>query len=69
MLREKLIATMAWSALCVAGAMLVDYLVTVVILNDRANYTPWITLVVATRRDQIPPSPNPSTAVRRSRGS
>ena len=48
MLREKLIATMAWSALCVAGAMLADYLVTVVILNDRANYTPLITLVVAT---------------------
>lgn len=48
MFREKLVATLAWSALCIAGAMLVDYLVTVAILNDRANYTPWITLVVAT---------------------
>jgi two-component system cell cycle sensor histidine kinase PleC len=46
--REKLVTTLWWSVLCIAGAMLVDYLVTVLILNDRSNYTPLITLVVAT---------------------
>ncbi|HTT98984.1 MAG TPA: HAMP domain-containing sensor histidine kinase [Rhizomicrobium sp.] len=48
MFREKLIATLGWSALCIAGAMLADYLVTVVIANDARNYTPLITFVVAT---------------------
>jgi two-component system cell cycle sensor histidine kinase PleC len=48
MLREKLVTMLYWSALCVAGAMLADYLVTVMILNDRDNYTPLITLAVAT---------------------
>lgn len=47
MFREKLVTTLWWSALCIAGAMLADYLVTVVILRDRDHYTPLITLVVA----------------------
>jgi two-component system cell cycle sensor histidine kinase PleC len=47
MLREKLIATLTWSVLCIVGAMLADYLVTIVILNDSKDYTPLITLAVA----------------------
>jgi two-component system cell cycle sensor histidine kinase PleC len=47
MIREKLVATLAWSALCIAGAMLADYLVTIVIANDPAHYTPLNTFVVA----------------------
>jgi len=48
MFREKLVATLKWSVLCIAGAMLADYLVTIVIANDPGDYTPLITFVVAT---------------------
>ena len=47
MLREKIVTTLAWSALCIAGAMLADYGLTVLILGDRANYTPFSTLAIA----------------------
>ncbi|MBS0472072.1 MAG: HAMP domain-containing histidine kinase [Proteobacteria bacterium] len=48
MLREKLITTLVWTAICVAGAMLADYLITIVLLNDIAGYTPAITASIAT---------------------
>ncbi|HVU20540.1 MAG TPA: HAMP domain-containing sensor histidine kinase [Rhizomicrobium sp.] len=48
MFREKLVATLSWSALCITAAMLADYVLTVVILNDRANYTPLTTFIIAT---------------------
>ncbi len=48
MFKEKLVTTLWWSVLCIAGAMLTDYLVTVIVLNDRGNYTPLTTLIVAT---------------------
>jgi len=48
MFRDKLIATAFLSCAIVAAAMVVDYLVTIVILNDHAGYTPFITLVIAT---------------------
>jgi two-component system cell cycle sensor histidine kinase PleC len=47
MLREKIVTTLAWSALCIAGAMLADYVLTVLVLNDRANYTPLNTFIIA----------------------
>ena len=47
MLREKLVATFYWSALCIAAAMLADYVVTILIAHDTDGYTPLITLVVA----------------------
>lgn len=47
MFREKLVATLWWSVLCIAGAMLADYLITIVILNDGHDYTPAITFVIA----------------------
>jgi two-component system cell cycle sensor histidine kinase PleC len=47
MIRKKLLATLYWSAICIAGAMLADYVVTIVIVNDPGSYTPLITLAVA----------------------
>jgi cell cycle sensor histidine kinase DivJ len=48
MFREKLIATLWWSALCIAGAMSADFILTILILHDWAAYTPLITLAIAT---------------------
>lgn len=48
MVREKLIATLWWSALCIAGAMVADYVITILILNDWAAYTPFVTVAIAT---------------------
>ncbi|MBL6936205.1 MAG: HAMP domain-containing histidine kinase [Alphaproteobacteria bacterium] len=48
MVREKLIATLWWSALCIAGAMASDYVITILILDDWAAYTPLVTLATAT---------------------
>jgi len=48
MFREKLIATLGWSALCIAGAMAADYVITILILDDWTAYTPLITLAIAT---------------------
>ena len=48
MFREKLITTLCLSALCIAGAMLADYLLTILVLADRQAYTPLVTFVIAT---------------------
>jgi two-component system cell cycle sensor histidine kinase PleC len=47
MLKQKLLATLALSALCIAVAMVVDYVVTILILRDYPGYTPVITLSIA----------------------
>jgi signal transduction histidine kinase len=47
MVREKLLATLWWSALCVAGAMAADFTITILLLNDWAAYTPLITVAIA----------------------
>ena len=48
MLKEKLRATLVWAATCIAAAMAVDYVVTIVVLDDPQGYTPLITLFIAT---------------------
>ena len=48
MFRDKLTATALLSCAIIAAAMVVDYLVTIVILNDHAGYTPFVTLTIAT---------------------
>jgi signal transduction histidine kinase len=48
MLRQKLLATLLWSALCVAVAMIADYVVTILVFRDAQGYTPLITLCIAT---------------------
>jgi two-component system cell cycle sensor histidine kinase PleC len=48
MFREKIITTLYWSAVCIAGAMLADYVLTILVLRDYAAYTPLVTLSVAT---------------------
>ena len=48
MFREKLITTLCLSAVCIAGAMLADYLLTVLVLADRQAYTPLVTFAIAT---------------------
>jgi signal transduction histidine kinase len=47
MFKEKVIATLGWSALCIAGAMAADYVITILILDDWTAYTPLITLAIA----------------------
>lgn len=47
MIREKILATLIWSAVLIAGAMAGDYLITIVILGAREAYTPFITLTIA----------------------
>jgi len=47
MFRDKLIATCIWAGAIIAAAMLVDYLITIVILDDHAAYTPLVTLSIA----------------------
>jgi two-component system cell cycle sensor histidine kinase PleC len=48
MIRQKLLMTLRWSAVSIAGAMLADYVITVLVLHDRAHYTPLATLLIAT---------------------
>ena len=48
MLRQKVSAILIWSALCIAVAMTVDYVVTILILRDYPGYTPFITFCIAT---------------------
>jgi two-component system, cell cycle sensor histidine kinase PleC len=48
MFREKLVTTLRWSAVCIAGAMLADYVLTILVLRDYTAYTPLVTLCVAT---------------------
>jgi two-component system cell cycle sensor histidine kinase PleC len=48
MFREKLTKTVLWSAIPVAGAMLIDYFITVVLLRNYPGYTPFTTLIIAT---------------------
>ena len=47
MFRDKIIATCVWASPIIAAAMLVDYLITIVILQDYAAYTPFVTLTIA----------------------
>jgi two-component system cell cycle sensor histidine kinase PleC len=47
-IRQKLIVTMLWSAMCIAGAMCADFVITILLFDDHAGYTPFITLCVAT---------------------
>jgi signal transduction histidine kinase len=47
MLRSKLLSVLIWSATAVAGAMITDYVVTILLLKDYPAYTPFETLVVA----------------------
>ena len=47
MFGQKVLATLRWSAITIAGAMLADYLITVLLLDDSRAYTPFITLAVA----------------------
>src|SRR5271163_4840214 len=47
MLRDKLIATCIWASAIIASAMVADYLITIVILDDHAGYTPFITLAIS----------------------
>jgi signal transduction histidine kinase len=48
MLREKVLMTSVWFALVLAGTMLADYVITIVIANDPGDYTPFITMAIAT---------------------
>src|SRR5580658_7207661 len=48
MFREKLLTTLLWSAVPIAGAMLADYAITILLLHAWQSYTPLITLSVAT---------------------
>src|ERR1700743_3922893 len=48
MLRQKLLAILLWSALCIAVAMTIDYAVTLLLLHDYPGYTPVITFCIAT---------------------
>jgi two-component system cell cycle sensor histidine kinase PleC len=47
MVREKLVTTLCWSAISIAGAMLADYVLTVLVLRDYQAYLPLVTLSVA----------------------
>ena len=47
MLKQKLLTTLSWTVACIAVAMTTDYLVTIVLLGDRAGYTPLITLLIS----------------------
>ncbi|MGD0143703.1 MAG: HAMP domain-containing sensor histidine kinase [Rhizomicrobium sp.] len=46
MFREN--ATLVWSAVPIAGAMLADYAITILLLHAWAAYTPFVTLAIAT---------------------
>jgi signal transduction histidine kinase len=48
MLKEKLQTTLLWSAMCVAVAMIVDYVVTILLMHNYPGYTPGITFCIAT---------------------
>ncbi|HUB84496.1 MAG TPA: HAMP domain-containing sensor histidine kinase [Rhizomicrobium sp.] len=48
MFKQKLLATLTWSALCIAVAMVIDYVVTILIMRDYPGYTPSVTFIVAT---------------------
>jgi two-component system cell cycle sensor histidine kinase PleC len=47
MFREKLLTTLLWSAIPIAGAMFADYAITILLLHAWQSYTPFITLSVA----------------------
>lgn len=48
MLKQKLLATLMWAAICVVVAMITDYGVTILLLHNYPGYTPMITLTIAT---------------------
>src|SRR5271156_5662125 len=47
MFRDKFIATCIWASAIIVATMLVDYLITIIILDDYAAYTPLVTLSIA----------------------
>lgn len=47
MFRQKILMTLRWSALSIAGAMAADYVANVLILRDLAAYEPLVTFVIA----------------------
>jgi signal transduction histidine kinase len=47
MFREKLITTLLWSAFPIAGAIVADYLVNVILLGHAQDFTPFATFVIA----------------------
>jgi signal transduction histidine kinase len=47
MFREKLLTTLVWSTVPIAGAMFADYAITILLLHAWQSYTPFITLSVA----------------------
>jgi two-component system cell cycle sensor histidine kinase PleC len=47
MFRDKIIATCVWASAIIAAAMVADYLITIVILQDHTGYTPFITLAIS----------------------
>jgi signal transduction histidine kinase len=44
---EKLVATLLWSVACVAASMSLDYIITIALLHNDPQYTPWTTLIIA----------------------
>src|ERR1700733_7757218 len=48
MFREKLVTTILWSIVPIAGAMIADYAITIQLLHAYQVYTPLVTLSVAT---------------------
>src|SRR5262249_44685830 len=40
-------ATLFWAAICIAAAMTIDYVVTILILQNIPGYTPLITLFIS----------------------
>jgi two-component system cell cycle sensor histidine kinase PleC len=48
MFREKLTATLVMATGIVGATMLVDFVVTILILHDRAAYTPFVTFAIST---------------------
>jgi signal transduction histidine kinase len=48
MLTQKLLMTLRWSAIAIAGAMAADYVITILILRMPDAYTPSITFAIAT---------------------
>jgi signal transduction histidine kinase len=47
MLGRKFLDTAVWSAMCIAIAMIADYVITILILQDYQSYTPLITFCIA----------------------
>jgi signal transduction histidine kinase len=47
MLKQKLLMTLRWSAISIAGAVVADYVANVVVLHQPEAYEPLVTLIIA----------------------